>query len=65
MDSTPTKRVETILQVRVTHSKPLPFDVHQKLAEVAAHRVYDWLYARGVECGVKAEISLVITKSSD
>lgn len=53
------KQVETILQVRVTHTKPLPFDVHQKLTDVAAHRVYDWLYARGVECGVKAELMAV------
>lgn len=57
------KQVETILQVRVTHSKPLPPDVHQKLTEVAAHRVYDWLYARGVECGVKAELMAVKSKT--
>ncbi len=59
------KQVETILQVRVTHTKPLPFDVHQKLTDVASHRVYGWLYSQGVECGVKAEISSVMAKTND
>ena len=40
---------ETILIVRIQHTKPLP----EKVEDIAGQRIYGWLYSQGVEAGVR------------
>lgn len=44
--------MKTIIQLEVEHSKPLPPDA----TDIAAQRVYGWLFSRGIEAGVKAKL---------
>jgi hypothetical protein len=46
------ERVKTILIVTVDHKKPLP--ERMELSDVAAQRLYGWLYSQGVEASVNA-----------
>lgn len=43
---------ETIITLKLKHTKPLP----AMTAEVVAQRAYGWLYSQGIESGVEAVI---------
>lgn len=46
--------MKTVLQIEVTHSKPLPKSM--EVTDVASQRLYMWLYSQGVEAGGKAQL---------
>jgi hypothetical protein len=47
--------VKTILILTIDHKKPLPTKV--PITDVASERLYNYLYAQGVEAGVRASVA--------
>ena len=54
--------MRTVLQVVIDHNKPLPAKV--SLTDIAAQRIYGWLYSQGVEAGVQATLLLPVHKDA-
>lgn len=47
--------MKTVLVVEVEHEKPLP--TRQDITDIAAQRIYGWLYSQGVEAGVRVALT--------
>jgi hypothetical protein len=50
--------MKTILQIEITHSKPLPDKT--PITDIVSQRAYSYLYSQGCEAGVKATLLNIV-----